>query len=233
MEESTQNSTRRSTRKIIAKTGATDSQNEVKKSAKSKTSPTKPTAAAVTALKEYKAKVKSLEAELKALKSENSTYSSDIAEKDALIKSQATSLTKYKQLCTTNVQRALDNANARIVTLEGKNSANAATIRAHEKIIKDYERVERKYEETKDELGAQKIKVAELQAQLNIYMAKEKHAIAMKVMKQKAITAGKEKRREKQLSAALKAKEAANKHYRKQQHKKQQLDEQKQNIQVM
>ena len=134
----------------------------------------KPTTAATNALQSYKAKVKSIEAELKLLKSENDTYSDEIKEKDALIKSQGASLSRYKQLTNTNLQRALDTANARIVVLEGKNSANAATIRSYEKIIKDYEQIERKYEETKDDLGEQKIKVAELQAQLNIYVAKEK-----------------------------------------------------------
>ena len=173
----------------------------------------KPTTAATNALQSYKAKVKSIEAELKLLKSENDTYSDEIKEKDALIKSQGASLSRYKQLTNTNLQRALDTANARIVVLEGKNSANAATIRSYEKIIKDYERIKRKYEETKDDLGEQKIKVAELQAQLNIYVAKEKQATALKVMKEKAIATGKEQRREKELLASLKAKEAANKYY--------------------
>ena len=79
---------------------------------------------------------------------------------DLFIKSQGAALAKYKQLCSTTSitaqQCTIQTANTRIKTLEGKISAKTATINAHKKSLKDYKRLQRRYETLSDDFGKEK-----------------------------------------------------------------------------
>ena len=119
----------------------------------------------------------------------------------------------------------LENANARIVAQDGKISAQTMTIRAQDNTIKSLERIQRKYESIKESLGKEKVKSAELQAQLTVHINNTRQANAMLIAKEKAAASGKERRKDKQLSATLKAKQVFEKEQRSEQQLKKRNDE--------
>ena len=88
-------------------------------------------------------------------------------------------------------QKALDLANAKIVSQEGKILAQAVTIRSHEKTIKTLEQVQKKFESTKEVLGKEQVKSAGLQAQLSVHVNNAKHMKTILMAKKKAAASGK------------------------------------------
>lgn len=224
--------TRRSSRKHAKKMDSSDEEEPPCQTKKKKVSPKQ--GKVTEAEKELKKRLKLAVQEVKQLKNDNDILLSELDEKNDLIKAQGHSLSKYKQLCSSNgvtdLRKQLEASEKRAKQLETKVATLYSKLSGKDKVVKEADKWKSKYYESQDSLGKAQVQVKGLEAQVKVYESTQKKQTAVSVVKAKAAATGSNQRKLKQLATQLQKKKELDKEERQEKKKKAAVAERSQSI---